>query len=101
MFRQVAAGDEGLVVRQGNRWLKVKPINTFDVPVIGSIPGRGKHTGRMGALITPMGNVGTGFTDEQRGTEYPEGTIIEVESQGLTPDEKFRFPRFIRVRFDK
>jgi ATP-dependent DNA ligase len=101
MADAVAAGDEGIVVRQLDTWIKVKPLETYDVEVTGSIPGKGRNEGRMGALITSLGSVGTGFTDAQREAVYPEGTIIEVSAQGLTPDGKFRFPRFMRVRFDK
>lgn len=122
-------GYEGLVLRgpAGER-LKVKPVETYDVPVTGLVEGKGKHTGRMGALMTPMGKVGTGFTDEDREwfwamrhlfteTHYQSGgigleaflspgapyekTIIEVECMGFTPAGKFRHPRFLRRRFDK
>lgn len=94
-------GLEGVVLHGPSRWLKAKPLLTFDVPVIGRLEGEGKHTGRLGALVTPMGAVGTGFTDAEREADYPIGTVIEVICQELTPDGKFRFPRFHRVRWDK
>lgn len=99
----VAHGYEGLVLRQGNKWLKVKPTENYDVPVIEIQPGTGKHEGRMGALVTPMGKVGTGFTDAQREelSTLPLGTVIEVECMQLTKGGKFRHPRFVRVRYDK
>jgi DNA ligase-1 len=103
-------GDEGLVLQQGDVRLKVKPKQSYDVPVTGLIMGKGKHAGRMGALITPMGNVGTGFSDTQR-KEFAAlpfikcaqagDVTIEVEAMGLTPAGKFRHPRFVRVRWDK
>jgi hypothetical protein len=96
-----ALGDEGLVLRQGNVWLKVKSSDTFDVQVTDVVPGRGKHTGRMGALMTERGKVGTGFTDAQRSEVWRVGEIIEVECMSLTPSGKFRHPRFVRRRFDK
>ena len=107
MEEVVAAGYEGLVLRQGSTWLKVKPTETYDVPVTGIIEGTGKHKGRMGALMTPMGKVGTGFSDLERlawwGTTSQNtiGKIIEVECMKLTPDGKFRHPRFVRIRPDK
>jgi hypothetical protein len=68
-------GYEGLVIR-ANGSIKVKPVHTIDVVVIGIEPGKGKHTGRMGALWTAFrdwtgkylvaGKVGTGFSDEER-----------------------------------
>lgn len=104
----IASGYEGLVLRQGDTWLKVKPTETYDVPVIDMLHGTGKHHGRMGALITPMGKVGTGFTDAEREDwwsnkfERTKGdTIIEVECMKLTDDGKFRHPRFVRLRPDK
>lgn len=103
MENVVASGLEGLVLRQGDRWLKVKPTETYDVPVIGLKDGKGRNEGRLGAFITPMGNVGVGLTDVQR-EEYNTlliGTIIEVSCMSLTPNGKFRHPRFIRVRHDK
>jgi DNA ligase-1 len=108
-------GYEGLVLRQGHKWVKVKPRQSHDVKVTGIIEGTGKHKGRMGALMTDMGKVGTGFTDEERtnfwlwhttghngiGDCPLEGTIIEVECMELTPAGKFRHPRFLRIRYDK
>lgn len=106
--RALADGYEGLVLRQGDKWLKVKPIETYDVKVTGIIEGTGKHKGRMGALMTDMGKVGTGFSDFERiqwwEAEYPEavaGALIEVECMQLTPAGKFRHPRFVRIRYDK
>jgi len=102
MGRAIRHGYEGLVLRQGDTWLKVKPVKTFDVAVTGIVPGKGRNEGRMGALVTPMGNVGTGFTDGDRQCFYsiPIGTIIEVECMELTDNGKFRHPRFVRLRED-
>lgn len=100
----VERGDEGLVLRQNNKWLKVKKIETFDVKVTGIIEGKGKYVGMLGAIETEKGNVGTGLTDDQRVSMFtPDliGTTIEVECMELTKDGMFRHPRFIRIRFDK
>lgn len=105
--RELARGGEGLVLhpfvlgRDDREPLKVKPVETYDVKVVGMIAGRGKHEGRMGALVTPMGDVGTGFTDADRARRSWVGKTIEVAALGLTPGGKFRHPRFVRVRFDK
>jgi len=49
-----------------------------------------------------MGNVGTGLTDDQRRQFWAKPPLtIEVECMELTPDGKFRHPRFKRERFDK
>lgn len=96
----VQDGYEGLVLRQGLLWVKVKPIVTYDVIVTAIIPGKGKHTGRMGAVMTEKGKVGTGFTDQERYYDYL-GKTIEVACMSLTEDGKFRHPRFVRLRPDK
>lgn len=123
MRATIVDGNEGLVLRQGDTWLKVKPTYTYDVEVTGIIEGTGKHKGRMGALVTPMGKVGTGFSDAERYDFWfrycminehaavglrptPElapviGSTIEVECMHLTVDGKFRHPRFVRSRPDK
>lgn len=132
LFQMVRAkGFEGLVLRGPNgERLKVKATETHDVIVRKVLPGTGKHAGRMGSLLTDMGKVGTGFSDEQRQwfgdnffflnrqnhTAYCDifqnaesltctcdrsGFVIEVKSMELTANGKFRHPRFIRVREDK
>lgn len=135
---RLAAGDEGLILVEAVKdptgsctpvhkpaYWKVKQRVTYDVPVTGIIPGKGKHAGRMGALVTPRGNVGTGFSDKDRvdllrvtklqhevvapslsgnvAIIKARGAplIIEVECMGLTPSGKFRHPRFLRIRWDK
>jgi hypothetical protein len=111
----VKEGYEGLVLRQGDKWLKVKPEETHDVLVTGAFEGKGKHKGRLGGLVTAKGEVGTGFTDDERLNlwlwfvtghngiaDCPlEGQTIEVSCMHFTPDGKFRHPRFIRFRPDK
>src|SRR3990167_5030253 len=96
----VRSGYEGIVLRQEDSFLKVKPVETHDVEVLGILLGKGKHTGRTGALVTSMGNVGTGLTDEDR-VSVKIGDLVEVAAQGLTPSGRFRHPRFVRVRPDK
>jgi len=94
---------EGLIIESEGLLYKVKGTETFDVPVIGVQEGTGRNLGRMGALLTPMGKVGGGFTDAHRELYYKDiiGKIIEVECMELTPDGKFRHPRFVRLREDK
>lgn len=99
-------GYEGLVLYQGDKVLKVKPIDTVDVRVCHLIEGKGKYTNMLGAVITPYGKVGTGFTDNDRAyfwlnKEEILDQIIEVSYMELTRDGKFRHPRFIRLREDK
>jgi len=107
----IARKDEGLMLRQGLKWLRVKPKETADVFVTGFQKGTGKHEGRMGALLTNYGKVGTGFTDHDRewwqsmfdngGNQWLTKQLIEVEFMEWTSGKKFRHPRFLRIRDDK
>lgn len=99
---------EGLVLRQGDRWIKVKPEETHDVPIMGFVEGRGKHAGCLGIIQTPMGNVGSGFSDDERVQLWAEaqagtlvGQIVEVSCMQRMPSGKFRHPTFVRMRPDK
>ena len=75
----VSAGGEGLILRQFDRiWapkrvpylLKVKPMHDAEATVVGYVWGKGKHAGRMGAMIVQWEDkvfeLGTGFTDDER-----------------------------------
>jgi|GEM_PF-3962945 len=101
-------GYEGLVLRQRDRWIKVKSEETHDVTITGYAEGRGKHVGRLGYVKTARGNVGSGFTDIEREVLWAEaeagrliGQAIEVRAMEITPNGKFRHPSFIRARPDK
>jgi DNA ligase OB-like domain len=99
---------EGLVLRQGNHWIKVKPNETHDVAITGFVEGRGKHIGRLGYVTTAKGAVGSGFSDTERDELWAEakagqlvGQMIEVSCLEITPDGQFRHPSFVRMRSDK
>lgn len=104
----IDAGDEGLVIRTSDVWYKVKALYTLDVIITDAIIGKGKHAGRLGAIMTDYGKVGTGFSDKERIELWAMhqqgelvGKVIEVVCMEFTPDDKFRHPRFIRLREDK
>ena len=111
MKHKVSQGYEGLILRQGDTWLKVKPKDTSDVFITGYQGGTGKHKGKMGALLTNYGKVGTGFSDNDRewwqmmfdlhGLTWLTKQLIEVEYMEMTKYNKFRHPRFVRIRDDK
>jgi len=97
-------GHEGLILKQNDKRLKVKNEETYDVTVTGIFEGKGRNKGRLGGFTTELGNVGTGLTDEERVEYYSPtliGQTIEVSCMEMTPDNKFRHPRFIRLREDK
>jgi ATP-dependent DNA ligase len=101
-------GHEGLVLRQADCWIKIKPEETHDVPITGFVEGRGRHLGRLGYVTTIMGNVSSGFSDYEREVLWAEakaeklvGQVIEVNCQEVTPRGQFRHPSFFRMRPDK
>jgi len=112
LARVEALGAEGLMLRQpGSKYeagrshtlLKVKSFFDAEAVIVGKEPGKGKHKGRMGALVCQMpdGNtfaVGSGFTDKQRENPPAVGTTITYRYQELTKDGKPRFPTFVSAR---
>ncbi|WP_316186480.1 hypothetical protein [Bradyrhizobium sp. SZCCHNRI2014] len=101
-------GYEGLVLRQDDQWIKIKPAETHDVLITGFTEGRGKHRGRLGFVTTAKGAVGAGFSDTEREILWAEaqagtlvGLVIEVSCMQFTPNGQFRHPVFIRMRPDK
>ncbi|GAA3531965.1 hypothetical protein [Zobellella aerophila] len=71
--------------------------------VVGHLPGRGKYTHMLGALLveTPDGRrfrIGTGFTDRQRRHPPGIGSIISYRYRGETRKGFPRFVSFLRVR---
>lgn len=86
---------------------KIKPRKTGDFRVIGTTPGKGKHAGKIGALVLDLGGgvtceVGTGLTDSEREQDGNWiGLIVEVEYLAVTKDGKLREPSFQRIRWDK
>ena len=104
MVRQ--EGYEGLVLWGPGGPLKVKLAETYDAVVTGFTEGKGRLAGSMGSVETSMGAVGVGFTHSERAWWWASreallGVMIEVVSHGLTPNGKFREPRFLRFRPDK
>jgi len=98
--------------------LKVKAYYETEATVIGVSPGMGKHYNRMGALLckltwddkvssvyggsrymsgsTVTFNVGGGFSDTERGQDWPMGTIINFSYLGVTPNGTPVSPNFLK-----
>jgi DNA ligase-1 len=107
-------GGEGLMLRQpgstyeagrSSTLLKVKSFLDAEAVVIGHEPGKGKHAGRLGALTVRLGNgklfsVGTGFTDKERSSPPPVGSIITFRYQELSDAGIPRFPSYAGLRGD-
>ena len=112
--RVVRAGGEGVMLRQpqsayeagrSSTLLKVKPYDDAEATVIAHEPGKGKFAGKLGALRVRADDgrefsIGTGFTDADRDSPPPVGTVITYRFQGLTAKGLPRFPSYFRVRHD-
>lgn len=121
---------------RGKRWLKIKPAGeTVDAVVIGGQYGDGRRSDFIASYelglwnqsedeLQSIGDVGTGFTDEQfasltdmledevtvqsgRELEIRPVAVFEVEFEEVQPSPEYesgyglRFPRFIRRRDTK
>ncbi|GAC1356374.1 MAG: DNA ligase [Variovorax sp.] len=112
--KTVKMGGEGLVLHRGgslyrgernNDLLKVKPYEDAEARVVAHVPGKGRHGGRLGALLveTPEGKrfkLGTGLTDAERETPPPVGSWVTYRYDGVNPSGLPRFARFMRIRDD-
>jgi DNA ligase 1 len=112
--RIVKLGGEGLMLRKPESdyeagrsptLLKVKPHDDAEATVIAHLPGKGKHAGKLGSLRVRTADgrefsVGNGFTDAQRESPPPVGTVVTYRYRGLTSKGMPRFPAFLRVRKD-
>ena len=110
--RVVAGGGEGLMLhRGGSRYvagrsddlLKLKKHRDAEAVVIGHLPGKGRLTGLLGALLveTPEGlrfRLGTGFSDDERRDPPPPGATVTYRYYGKTRKGVPRFASFLRVR---
>lgn len=110
LARIESLGGEGLMLRQpdsqyefgrSTTLLKVKTFHDADAVVVGHQPGKGRHQGRLGALLVtlPTGkqfSVGTGFSDTQREKPPTIGSTITFRYQELTDGGVPRFPSFVR-----
>jgi DNA ligase-1 len=114
LARIEALGGEGLMLRQpdsryefgrSSTLLKVKTFHDAEAVVYGHQPGKGRHKGRLGALLVSLANgtqfaVGTGFSDAQRERPPAIGSVITFRYQELTDGGVPRFPSFVRERSD-
>jgi DNA ligase-1 len=107
-------GGEGLMLRKpaslyesgrSITLLKVKTFHDEDAVVVDYVQGKGRHKGRVGALLVRLPNgtqfsVGTGLTDKQRENPPAKGSTITFRYQELSDGGVPRFPSFVRHRGD-
>lgn len=112
--RMAGAGAEGLMLHRGKALyrtgrsddlIKYKLYQDAEAQVIAHVPGKGKYTGMLGALIVRMPDgrqfkLGSGFTDVQRADPPPVGSLVTYRYNGSTSKGLPRFARFQRIRND-
>ncbi len=105
-------GGEGIMLRRpgslytvGHTYdlLKVKTFEDTEATVVGHIPGKGKHEGRLGSLLVELPNgihfaIGTGFSDKERENPPPMGSVVTFKYQGFHKSGIPRFASFLRIR---
>lgn len=114
LARVEALGGEGLMLRQpgssyvagrSSTLLKVKSFLDAEARVVGHLPGKGKHKGRLGALDVELPDgtrfsVGTGLSEREREDPPPVGAVIIFRCQELTERGVPRFPSYVGLRPD-
>ncbi len=112
--RLVKAGGEGLMLHRGDSLyraernddlLKVKTHEDAEARVLQHLPGQGRHTGRLGALLVETREgirfrLGTGFTDAQREHPPAVGEWVTYRFRGVNDSGVPRFASFVRLRPD-
>ncbi|MFV5215728.1 DNA ligase [Azonexus caeni] len=112
LAQTVKAGGEGLMLHRADApyetgrsdtLLKLKPWLDAEAVVIAHLPGKGKYAGQLGALRVRLADgrefrLGTGFTDAQRKSPPPIGSVVTYRYRELTAKGLPRFASFLRRR---
>lgn len=112
LARVESLGGEGLMLRRpGSAYevgrsatlLKVKSFQDAEAVVVGHEPGKGRHKGRLGALVVALPDgtrfsVGSGLSDAERGAPPEVGATVTFRYQELTTAGVPRFPTYVGVR---
>ena len=113
----LASKGEGIMLRKAGslyeqkrskKLLKVKPVTDTEAIVTNIIEGKGKHVGKLGALMVKLKSnknikfkIGTGFDDKTRESLWKRNTIgktVTFSYRDTTNSGKPRFPAYMRVR---
>jgi len=114
LHRTVRAGGEGLMLHRGaslyragrsDDLIKLKTHEDTEARVVAHLPGKGRHAGRMGALLVEMPTgqrfrLGAGFSDADRERPPPVGSWVTYRFRGTHDGGLPRFASFVRVRED-
>ena len=114
LHRTVRAGGEGLMLHRGaslyragrsDDLIKVKTHEDTEARVVAHLPGKGRHAGRLGALLVEMPSgqrfrLGAGFSDADRERPPPVGSWVTYRFRGTHNGGLPRFASFVRARAD-
>ncbi len=112
LAQTIKAGGEGLMLHRADApyetgrsdtLLKLKLWLDAEAVVIAHLPGKGKYAGQLGALRVRLADgrefrLGTGFTDAQRKSPPPIGSVVTYRYRELTAKGLPRFASFLRRR---
>ncbi len=110
-----ALDGEGLIVHnpealykagRSSEVLKVKNYQDDEATVVAHLTGKGRNTGRLGALLVRLEDgtqfkIGSGFSDLERENPPEIGTLITFKFYNKYQSGIPKFPSFIRIRQDK
>lgn len=109
----IDGGHEGLVVKdldspyrrgRSSWWMKVKPVETIDVPIQAV---RADEDGRVKSVVVTVAGkpavIGSGFSETLRccPEEFEAGRMVEIKCVGRTEAGQLRDASFVRFRDDK
>ncbi len=108
----IRQGGEGLMLHhqrslyqsgRSNDLLKLKPFQETEAVVIGYRQGKGKFSGKMGAIKVKTENgkefyIGSGFSTLERENPPEMNSVVTFRYQGLTKKGIPRFAVFLRIR---
>ena len=114
LHRTVRAGGEGLMLHRGaslyragrsDDLIKVKTHEDTEARVVAHLPGKGRHAGRLGALLVEMpsgqrSRLGAGVSDPDRERPPPVGSWVTYRFRGTHNGGLPRFASFVRERED-
>lgn len=103
-------GGEGLMLHhqdalytplRSNNVLKLKKHRDAEAVVLAHLPGNGKYQGMMGAIRVQMSNgkvfkIGSGFSDKERRSPPPVGSVVTFKYYDLTVNGIPKFASYIR-----
>lgn len=108
----VSQGGEGLMLHHAtalyqsgrvSHLQKLKLVEDAEARVVAHLPGKGKFSGMLGALLVELPDgrrfkLGSGFNLEQRQNPPPIGQLVTFQYRGLTHKGTPRFAVFVRER---